>query len=245
MSRDDKGVYVRRVLEDTREYLEDLLKHNEELQQLVTDLEVDKTQLEDRIVQEPLAHTEVERRLRESEKENLRLAAQFEKLIERNFSLANLYIASYQLHGTLDRTAVLASVREIIANMIGSEEMAVLEMDESGKTLSLVDSCGVEPARYSKVELGAGVIGEVGATGQPYLAPTDGETPANGEELLTACIPLKLDDRVVGAIAIFRLLEQKKALTEPDHELFDLLSIHVASALYCTREHSTQTERGQ
>ena len=45
---------------------------------------------------------------------------------------------------------------------------------------------------------------------------------------------MKLEDRVTGAIALFRLLPQKTALEAVDRELFDLLATHAAMALYCT-----------
>jgi GAF domain-containing protein len=52
---------------------------------------------------------------------------------------------------------------------------------------------------------------------------------------LTACIPLVLDGHVIGAIAVFRLLDQKESKLAPlDFELFDLLATHAASALYCS-----------
>ena len=54
------------------------------------------------------------------------------------------------------------------------------------------------------------------------------------EERLTACIPLVLDGKVTGAIAIFRLLPQKAGIEDVDRELFDLLATHAATALYCT-----------
>ncbi len=58
---------------------------------------------------------------------------------------------------------------------------------------------------------------------------------------LTACVPLVLDDKVIGAIAVFRLLDQKESkLTTLDFELFDLLATHAASALYCSDRASTK-----
>ena len=39
---------------------------------------------------------------------------------------------------------------------------------------------------------------------------------------------------MTGFIAIYRLLSHKTALEPLDHELFDLLATHAATALYCT-----------
>ncbi|HEV2721355.1 MAG TPA: diguanylate phosphodiesterase, partial [Thermoanaerobaculia bacterium] len=77
--------------------------------------------------------------------------------------------------------------------------------------------------------------GMVGHTGERFVISESAVHPFGREEQLTACIPLKLDDRVVGVIGIFRLLQQKQGLEPLDFELFDLLSSHAASALFCTR----------
>ena len=53
-----------------------------------------------------------------------------------------------------------------------------------------------------------------------------------------ACVPLKLDDKVTGVIAIFGLLPQKGGIEELDRELFDLLATQAAFARYCTGLHA-------
>ena len=72
-------------------------------------------------------------------------------------------------------------------------------------------------------------------------ATSDGETYVAGGDLqqatLVACVPLKLDGRITGYIAICRLLAHKNTLEPLDHELFDLLATHAATALYCTALH--------
>jgi hypothetical protein len=45
---------------------------------------------------------------------------------------------------------------------------------------------------------------------------------------------LKLDGRVTGALALFRLLPHKGGYQPLDNELFDLLATQAAVALYCT-----------
>jgi hypothetical protein len=78
--------------------------------------------------------------------------------------LASLYVASYRLHATLDRGEALSIVQDIICNLIGSEEIAIFEADDSGAGLSLVASSGSSPA-LPPVPLGRGVIGA--ARGRP------------------------------------------------------------------------------
>jgi nitrate/nitrite-specific signal transduction histidine kinase len=175
------------------------------------------------------AQTELETRNRD-------FAERYLEVEQQNTNLANLYVASYQLNGTLDRERVVAAVQEIVINLIGSEELAIWELDEELDALSLISSFGINHREWAGVPLGSGVVGTVADSGERFVAAEADVKPFGREENLTACIPLKLDDRVVGAIGIFRLLQQKQGLEPVDFELFDLLGSHAASALYCTRE---------
>jgi hypothetical protein len=217
------GKYVSKVREDTRRYIRDLLNENEKLRVLAASLESEKAQLKDEklLLQERLlmAREELDR-------------------VQQNSNLANLYVASYRLHGTLDRPEVLAIIQEIIVNLVGSEELGIFELNSNGSTLSLLASVGIDPAPYQTIPLGSGLIGRSAFTGEMYLAGQTRDTAASREEAnLTACVPLKLNDKVTGAIAVFRLLQQKAGLETLDHELFDLLASHAAMALYCTGLH--------
>lgn len=154
---------------------------------------------------------------------------------QQNTNLANLYVATYQLHGTLDRDRVLGAIKEVIINLIGSEELGIWEI--TGENLTLLDSFGIDPKQWERVALDGdgGLIGLVAETGQRYVAGEADIIGGGSQENLSACIPLKLDDTVIGVIGIFRLLPQKDGFEPIDLELFDLLGSHAATALYCTR----------
>jgi hypothetical protein len=260
----EAGAYVRRVQEGTQRYAHDLLAEHERLLGLVATLQARVAELEARAQddEERLRASEaLEARAGLLESENLRLREQLQRHLreqahvqaqletireesrrysmqyaeveQQNSNLANLYVASYRLHGTLDRDEVLQTIQEILANLIGSEEIAVFERE--GATLSLVASCGIDPSSCRRVPVGAGVIGRAVETGRVHVVAEPAVRHGGDlESRLTACIPLTLGDRVIGAIAIFRLLPQKTAIEALDHELFDLLATHAATALYCT-----------
>lgn len=151
---------------------------------------------------------------------------------QHNSDLTNLYVASNRLHESLDRREVLAAIQEIVINLVGSEELAVFEVSEDGSSLELVDSFGVEKGKFDKIPLGSGSIGQVAAKGEPVLG---GENASDGEQGLTACVPLMLGKQAVGAVAVFRLLPQKPGLQPLDRDLLDLLRAQAGLALYCTR----------
>jgi hypothetical protein len=245
--------YVLQVRENTQNYIEALIEENGRLRLLVSDLEEQRQQTGRQlgIAESELGRIESERqklaeRIDQIEVESQDLLGQFHEIERQNSDLASLYVASYRLHETIKRSEVIAVIEEIIVNMIGSEELAIFEMDEESGKLNLVDSLGIDPddlARVtlneSRIEEAAGVLQEVVETGQRYVVESvDGKAPEQNSGL-TACVPLVLDDKVIGAIAVFRLLDQKESkLTTLDFELFDLLATHAAAALYCSERAS-------
>jgi hypothetical protein len=106
-----------------------------------------------------------------------------------------------------------------------------------------VASYGIDPAGHAAVAVGAGRIGRAAQAGGPDVGRPSETPERSAEGDLTACIPLKLDGQVVGALAVFRLLPQKAGFEAIDHELFDLLATHAALALYCTGVHSAREAR--
>ena len=58
---------------------------------------------------------------------------------------------------------------------------------------------------------------------------------SGSDESITACLPLRIGTAVTGVLAIFHLLPHKGALEDPDLDLFEALSAHVAPALQFAR----------
>ena len=234
--------YVEKVRDDTRRYVQALLEENGKLRVLTASLESENRFLNEQVAglqKDAEAHRAERECLQKSlaaiEEENRRFSEQYVEVEQQNTDLASLYVASYRLHATLDRGEALSIVQDIICNLIGSEEIAIFEADEAGAALSLVASLGVEPGPFRMVPLGRGVIGRCARTGQMYLAGRDDDAGLRPEErAMSACIPLHYDGRLLGAVAIFRLLPQKSGLVALDHELFELIATHAARALYCT-----------
>ena len=52
------------------------------------------------------------------------------------------------------------------------------------------------------------------------------------------CIPLKIKEHVIGVLAIYKLLMQKKKFAPVDYELFTLLAGHAATAIFSSRLYS-------
>jgi hypothetical protein len=58
--------------------------------------------------------------------------------------------------------------------------------------------------------------------------------PAGGSAALAA-VPLRVQDMIVGALVVFKLLAHKPAFKGEDSDLFELIGVHAASALLASR----------
>jgi nitrate/nitrite-specific signal transduction histidine kinase len=265
---DGHGAYVRRVTQETSRYAEEMLAENHNLRlqiaafeseraraseqhkflaDRVMGLEHEKAAIETRLVEacrvierRQVEQQALEERMARAAAEGDRFAQQYRDLEAQNTNLANLYVASYQLHGTLDREEVLSIILQIVANLVGSEEVAIFEWDDAQRALRLAAATGLDRATYDTIPVGQGVIGKCTETGDTWVVGEDApDRPRSAEEAsLSAVVPLKLDGRVSGAIALFRLLPQKSGIEALDRELFDLLATHAATALYCSTLHT-------
>lgn len=243
------------VFKKGAEFTQELLKENERLRyQLVTledllrehkgesvvvDPETDR--LRQRVSELEQEKQEILDRIKHVEAENADFANRYVEIEQENNNLANLYIASYQLHSTLDFREVLQIIMEIIINLIGAEEFALMLLDEKTNKLQAVACEGLELADLPTVALGEGIIGQMAKTGENYFID-DLENYERDMRHPVVCIPLKIKEHVIGVIVIYKLLEQKSRFADVDFELFTLLAGHAATAIFSSRLYS-ESER--
>lgn len=173
--------------------------------------------------------------LRAAESRNQLWAARHAEIEERHNDLANLYVASHQLHASFDPSEVIAAISEIVINLIGAEVFALYSCDGASGRLIPVACEGRPLQSFPVLAVGTGLIGSVVADGATYVArqPVGGEVPKDGEPV--AVIPLYARGQALGAIALYKLFDQKAGLSELDRQLFGLLESHAATALLSSR----------
>ena len=218
--------YVDRVREDTQKYIRHLLAENEQLRMTSAHLESELTRVRQELMQHREAEHELARTMERIRAESEQYLAQYAEVEQHNANLANLYVTSYQLHGTLRREAILQALQEVIVNLIGSEDFAICESSFDGE-LTVAASVGVDPAA---VTWATPRVRGAAESRVLYIGPADREP---GDPLV--CLPLQVDGQLVGMIVIFSLLAHKAQLEPLDHELFDLLASQASTALYCCR----------
>jgi hypothetical protein len=155
--------------------------------------------------------------------------------------LANLYVAAYQLHASLDPVEVRGAVGEIAINLLGAGECALLtrlDPEIIGHEVTNLVSDATLPAPFDGGRYAGGVDSLVDAS----LA--DGTLrfgPAPGSRAI-AVVPLAAQGTQLGALVVLRLLPHKTGLHTDDRELLDLLGAHAASALLAAHVF-TETQR--
>jgi transcriptional regulator with GAF, ATPase, and Fis domain len=243
------------VFKKGAEFTQEILKDNERLRYQVLEFE-ERLKLRDdmgsggdsvsdklleRIQALEKEKKEILERILHVEKENIDFANRYVEVESENNMLANLYIASYQLHSTLDFREVLQVITEIIINLIGAEEFAIMLLDEKTNKLQAMAGEGLELDELPTIGLGEGVIGQMAKTGENYfIDEMENYVRDFGHPIV--CIPLKIKEHVIGVIVIYKLLTQKSRFAEVDYELFTLLAGHAATAIFSSKLYS-ESER--
>jgi GAF domain-containing protein len=231
-----------------REFTEELLRENERLRLKM--LEIQKHQqeantqsfdsqiqlLQDRIRQLESEKHQLEEQFQLADTDGRNFMTRYAEIEEQNNNLANLYVASYQLHSTLSFAEVMTTVKEILINLIGAEVFSIMLQDERSGELAVVASERLNDTL--SVRLGEGPIGKAALDGRTYMASEPPQSQEIDPRAPLAAIPLKIKEHVIGVICIYQLMQQKKKFQTIDYELFTLLASHAATAIFSSQLYS-------
>ena len=195
---------------------------------------------------------ELESRLHAAEADVKELADRLVDSEHQAGRLMNLYVATYQLHASLDPEEVQQTIAEIAINLLGARRFALLLRRDEGVPCEVALAEGIDDGDpvYGGGSYRGGVE-MVDATledGILRVARGGGAGPAaagtaRAEGELLAAVPLRVQDTIVGALVVLELVEHKPLLGTEDRDLLDLLSAHAASALFAARLYSTKDRR--
>ena len=120
--------------------------------------------------------------------------------------LMSLYVATYQLHVSLDPVEVQNAIAEIAKDLLGASSFALLIKDdvEGGCEVALsLGDARRQPLRRPSTTSAA----------TPWSTPTlaDGvlRLEQQGDSEALAAVPLRVEEAIVGALVILRLLDHK------------------------------------
>lgn len=152
----------------------------------------------------------------------------------RSMAAAAQLVAISRLQTTLDRGLMLQALEEIVASLVGCEELAVFELAGAPAQPSLVHAVGINADVIAALHLEDDMLARCVASGGMWVAEHRGAADRSSPRL-TVCVPLEVDGRGVGALTLYRLLEHKSELEAADVELLNLLRLHLGVALVATR----------
>lgn len=239
-----KGKEFLEMYNKVANFTQELLQENTQLQQRLTELYKERERLlapliseEEKKLQEKIEKLKQEKegllkRFKEVTEENRDFIERYKEIEMENNNLANLYVASYQLHSTLDFQEVLNIITEIIINLIGAQRFGIMLHDEKKGLLKPVKLEGLSSDFLPVVKLGEGIIGSVAKSGEIYYREIMDDEPKIDPNEPMVCVPMKIQEKLVGVIVVYGLLPQKQKLVRVDYELFSLLAQHSATAIF-------------
>jgi hypothetical protein len=241
----ERETFVRSFFKRGVELTESLMHENEELRSRIDDLEQDNAKLRGQIASDD-AIRDLLRTIEKLEEERAALLHRSESLeatrrsvegrqeeIEQEVNdLANLYIASHQLHNSLSVRRVIRHLRDLCGQLVGALGFAIYLRDGDDPVVRPIAWEGLGTDDVPSVTVGEGVTGDAFVTGIPHVREAIAAEGGQGTfDDPVAVIPLMVLDRVVGAITIVTMLEQKERWASVDRELLKLLGAQAGIAL--------------
>lgn len=239
----ERDAFIQTFIRKGVRLTQELVRETEELRKRVAELEAENAQLKIHLKRDQ-AIRELLTTIEKLELEKSSLLSQFKEAEARSnafestygeveaelSNLASLYVAARQLHTSATVPGVTQHLKEILEQLIGAQSYAVYLRSDSGAELVPIFYQAVPDADMRHLRPGEGVIGAVYSRGSGHVSE-DEEIVAGTFEAPAACIPLRIDERVVGVLAVFRTFEQKTRFLPVDFEFFKLLGAQAAGAL--------------
>ncbi len=181
---------------------------------------------------------ELERTLESALRDQQELSEQLVDAENLAGKLMSLYVATYQLHVSLDPVQVQDAIAEIAKDLLGASSFALLIKDDVESGCEVALSQGVRDGSRFQGKHYLGGDAMVDAT----LADGVLRLEQSGDTEALAAVPLRVEEAIVGALVILRLLDHKATPLSEDRDILDLLAAHAASALFAARVYS-KTDR--
>jgi GAF domain-containing protein len=243
----ERDAFIQQFFRKGAQFTEELLKENERVRDRMVEIEAENRKLRAHLASDE-AIRDLLRKIEDLENEKMDLASRSARAeaVQDNFSaqyaevenelahFANLYVATSQLHTARSVRGVLRALKELLAQLLGAAAFAVYLLSDDGNDLVAVTSEGVEAEAVARLAVTHGAIGRAFADGEVAIR-FEGEMTEASIDKPVVIIPLHMDGRILGAIAIFGTLPQKTEFVYIDRELFKLLGAQAAPALINAR----------
>lgn len=243
----ERDAFIQQFFRKGAQLTEELLKENERLRDKVSGLESENSKLVTHLASDTAIRDLLHKiDALETEKQELlsrharvqadtsRIDVDYREIESELANLANLYVAATQLHSARTVRTCIRNLKELLAQFLGAAEFAVYLASDDRTELCAIASEGVSPDTIARIPLTDGLLADTFRSGRLHM----GSSPDTSKGTFAdpaAIVPMQLDGRTVGIIAIFGTLSQKTEFIHVDNELFKLLGAQAAPALVNAR----------
>ena len=150
---------------------------------------------------------------------------------------------SKAVSSSLDLRTVMQNILNILHEHLGMERGTISLLDPETRELSIEVACGLDldEIKRGRYKIGEGITGKVVAAGEPIVVPNVGKEPlflnrtrardhVNKSNIAFICVPIKLEDKTVGALSVDRLFQEDVSFDE-DVRLLTIISSMIALAV--------------
>ncbi len=169
--------------------------------------------------------------------------------------ITTLYEISKAINSSLDLEGVMNQVMKILHGTMGMERGTLTLLDSRTNELIIELAHGLEKEeiRRGRYRIGEGITGKVVAAGEPIVVPNVGDEPlflnrtrSRGDikrgNIAFICVPIKLDQKTIGALSVDRLFQEKNISFEEDVRLLTIISSMVTQAVRLHQMHQREKE---
>lgn len=167
-------------------------------------------------------------RVAELQAEQRELCQRLKEVESHNQLLQTLFVTTYQLHAAADTVEVLATLEEILTNLVGADQFGVWTAGADGAPGQLVLEHGLRGAAR-ELTRAERRLAQASIALDAWF--DDGRAdPRSGVDAI-AIVPLRARTRVVGLLVIRKFLDHKPALGKNDRQVLGLVAEQAGIAI--------------
>jgi len=143
-----------------------------------------------------------------------------------------LYAASQTMLSAVRTQRVVPALTEICANLVGCEELAIVEIERGSNGVHFLSAEGLTPAhREVLIQNARQLESQIDPGNVRILVAEEGDPDNLGSLGISALVPLWKDERSSCAMLLFQLLPQRNGFDAEDREILQLLTIYAGPCL--------------
>lgn len=169
--------------------------------------------------------------------------------------LSALYEISKALNSSVDLEKVMREVLQILHDKMGMERGTLSLLDTRTGELIIEVAHGLEKQEIQRgrYRIGEGITGKVVEAGEPIVVPNVGNEPlflnrtgARGDikrsNISFICVPIKLEQKTIGAFSVDRLFQENISFEE-DIRILSIIGSMVAQAVHIHQMYEKEKEK--